>query len=260
MRRLSLAVLAGALGATAATASGCADDTARIVTVEEPPDAGCLRSGEPQTFQIYFVTDVSGSMEPFLKDLSTELVSFAGGFKPLDAMGRPTRIDFFVVGFVNDVKWYGGRMTSVIAIQAAFDEAIARGMQGLNLNRDTRNAEAEENMLDALQSVIDSNPTAEARLIMLACDEAFVEAPATLSGNVTVKANYASVLEGLRQMNARVHAFVPAQLDGVTREYHGMPALTSLPGSSIHSLQSLTGSSQQIRDTLSFIAREAACN
>src|SRR5262245_2167431 len=107
--------------------SGCPDDTGPITTIEEPPDAGCLREMAPQTYQVYFVVDVSGSMGPFLTDLRNELVAFAGGFPELDAEGRPVRVDYYVVAFVNDVKWYGGRMTSVIALQAALDEAIERG-------------------------------------------------------------------------------------------------------------------------------------
>src|SRR5262249_36082385 len=139
MRRSRIIGSALILAALASIGTACADDSSRIVTAEEPPDAGCLNSDEPQTFQIFFVTDVSGSMAPFLTDLSRELVSFAGGFKEFDAMGRPTRIDFYVVAFVNDFKWYGGRMTSVIALQAAFDEAIKRGSMNLNLTRDTPN-------------------------------------------------------------------------------------------------------------------------
>jgi hypothetical protein len=253
-------ICCGAIAMAAIVFAACSDNSARIVTVEEPPDAGCLRMQEPQTFQVYFVTDVSGSMGPFLNDLSRELVSFAGGFSQFDPLGRPTRIDFYVVAFVNDVKWYGGRMTSVIAIQAAFSDAIARGAKNLNLTTDTANAEPEENVLDAIQSVIDSKPTAEARLVMIATDSNFVESPTVLSGPVQVKSTYANVLAGLQSISARVHAFVPDQLDGLTRNYHGMAPLTSLPGSTVHSLDMLTGATDQIRSTLSFIAREAACN
>jgi hypothetical protein len=246
--------------ALCALGSACADDSSKIVTVEEPPDAGCLRPETPQTYQVYFVTDVSGSMSPFLSALSEELVTFAGGFSQFDTQGRPTRVDFYLVAFVNDVKWYGGRMTSVIALQASFDEAIARGAKNLNLNTDTPNAEPEENMLDAVQSVIDSKPDAEAKLVLVATDSAFAEAPTVLSGNIMVKSTFATVRSELEMIGARVHAFVPDQLDGLTREYNGQPSLTTLPGSTSHSLLNLTGSSEQIRQTLTTIAHEASCN
>ncbi|MCK6550189.1 hypothetical protein L6R52_30420 [Myxococcota bacterium] len=254
-----LATLAVCAGPIAAVAS-CADDTTPLVTIDEPPDAGCIRAAEPRSFEVYFVIDVSGSMGPFLTDLKSQLVTFASSFKELDPEGRPVRIDYYVVAFVNDVKWYGGRMTSVIALQDAFEDAIARGQTNFNLNQNRFNAEPEENMLDALQEVIDSSPTAEAKLIMLAADAPFVESPAVLSDNIRVRSTYASIRAQLESMGARVHAFVPDQLDGLSRTYAGQPALTTLPGATVHSLRDLTGASEEIKRTLSFIARESSCN
>jgi hypothetical protein len=249
-----------ALAAALIFGPACQDDTGPIVTVEEPPDAGCLRSEAPKTYEVYFIVDVSGSMGPFLTDLRNELVSFAGGFPELDADGHRVRVDYYVVAFVNDVKWFGGRMTSVIALQSALDQAIERGQTNLNLNQNKINAEQAENTLDAIASVIDAEPTAEARLLMIAGDAPFVEAPAVLSDNIMVQSTYATIFADLQAINARVHAFVPDQLDGLSRSYGGMPALTSLPGSSVNTLRDLTGAGDRIRETLTGIAREAACN
>lgn len=243
-----------------AWAAACEDGASPLAPPEEPPDAGCIRAQEPHSFQVYFVIDVSGSMEPFLNDLKDQLVSFASGFARFDGDGRPVRIDYYLVAYVNDVKWYGGRMTSVIAVQAAFDEAIARGQTNMNLRQNRPNAEPEENMLDALQEVVDSGPTAEGRLILLAGDAPFVEAPTVLSYQIPVRSTFAGVRQELADLGARIHAFVPGDLDGVTRTYDGQPSLTSLPGSTLHSLRDLTGAGEQIRSTLSFIAREASCN
>jgi hypothetical protein len=251
-------IIPAALSALFAVA--CNDDLGPIVTAEEPPDAGCLREKSPQTYQVYFVVDVSGSMGPFLTDLKNELVSLAGGFPELDAEGRLVRVDYHVVAFVNDVKWYGGRMTSVIALQAALDEAIQRGQTNLNLSQNKINAEEQENTLDALASVIESGPNAEARLILLAGDAPFVEAPRVLSDNIPVQSTYATILADLAALEIRVHAFVPEQLDGLSRTYAGMPALTSLPGSTVSSLHDLAGANTRIRETLNFIATGAACN
>jgi hypothetical protein len=240
--------------------AACNDDLGPIVTADDPPDAGCIRPKTPQTYQVYFVVDVSGSMGPFLTDLKNELVTFAGGFPELDAEGRPVRVDYYVVAFVNDVKWYGGRMTSVIALQDALEQAIERGQTNLNLTQNRLNSEVEENTLDALASVIESNPNAEARLILLANDAPFLEAPAVLSDGIMIKSTYASILMQLQGIEARMHAFVPEALDGLTRSYSGHPALTSLPGSTVNYLHDLAGANDRIRETLNIIARGAACN
>lgn len=245
--------------AWAAALCGC--HGANLVAPVLPPrDAGCDRTQPPQTYQVYFVTDVSGSMAPFLEKLSAALVTFAGAFSPFDGLGRPVLVDFFLVAFVNDVKSYGGRMTSSIALQAAFDEAIARGATGKNLAHDSPNADTAENLLDAIQAVVDAHPTADARLMMIATDSEFAEAPAVLTLDLPVRSTYAAVLGELRALGVRVHAFVPAELDGLTRDYHDQPALTTLPGSSVHDLDALTQAPEQIADALSRIAQQAGCH
>lgn len=255
-RSIAALITAGALFALA----GCTDEGTPITTIDEIPDAGCARTMMPKTFEVYFVIDVSGSMGPFLMDLRNQLVAFVDGFPKLDVEGRPVRVDYYVVAFVNDVKWYGGRMTSVIALQSALDEAITRGQTNFNLTQNRINAEPEENMLDALASVIESAPDAEARLVMIAGDATIPEAPMVLSENIEVKSNYATILAELTRIDARVHAFVPDELDGLSRTFEGMPALTSLPGSTVNSLRDLTGANDRIRETLSKIASGAACN
>src|SRR5436190_5186243 len=103
LRALAAASLFATLLGTA-----CAEDSGPITTIEEPPDAGCIREAAPQTYQVFFVIDVSGSMGPFLTDLRNQIVTFANGFPKLDSEGRIVRVDYYVVAFVNDVKWYGG--------------------------------------------------------------------------------------------------------------------------------------------------------
>jgi hypothetical protein len=95
---------------------------------------------------------------------------------------------------------------------------------------------------------------------MLAGDAPFVESPSVLSDNIMVQSSYEAIFSQLRDLGVRVHAFVPDELDGLSRTYAGMPALTSLPGSTVNSLRDLTDANDRIRETLSFIARGAACN
>jgi hypothetical protein len=252
--------IAAGIVASAMLFAGCQDDGSPISTIDEIPDAGCARTAIPKTFQVYFVIDVSGSMAPFLMDLRNQLVSFVDGFPKLDSEGRPVRVDYYVIAFVNDVKQYGGRMTSVIALQGALDEAIERGQTNLNLMQNKVNAEPEENTLDALAKVIEMEPSAEVRLVMIAGDATIPEAPAILSENIEVKSNYATILSELTRIEANIHAFVPDELDGLSRTFEGMPALTSLPGSTVNSLRDLTGANDRIRETLTKIASGASCN
>lgn len=257
---MSIFFAAGLLG-VGGVGAGCTDDTGnRLVNVEQPPDAGCIRTQEPSSYEVYFVVDVSGSMGPFLTDLKSELLGFAENFAREDSEGQRIRVDYYVVAFVNDVKMYGGRMTSVISLQSALQEAIDRGQTEQNLTQNRANAEEAENMLDALSEVVKTSRDAEAKLVLIAADATFVEAPAILSDNIQVKSTYTSIKSDLQGIGARVHAFVPDKLDGLTRTYHNEPPLTSLAGSTVNSLRALTGVRSKIRETLSFIAREAACN
>lgn len=251
MRRTSLLVVA-------ILAAGCEEDLV-LVPPEQPI---CLRETSPNTYSVYFVIDVSGSMGPFLTDVKNELFAFAKSLPVHDSEGRPTSVQFFVIGFVNDVRWYPEnvrRLTEVSQVQGSFELAIEGGRDNFNLNARTFNAEKQENLLDALQSVLDHGPSSDANLIMIATDAGFVEAPEELSGGITVRASYLDVRAGLEAIAARVHAFARPNTDGLTRSFAGHPALTTLPGSTVHDITSLTGARDRIRETLTVIAESADC-
>src|SRR5688572_26339070 len=130
-------------------ACGCDDDPVLLPT--EP--IVCMREIVPTTYEIYFVIDVSGSMGPFLTDVKEELVAFADTLPEFDDQGRPTSVQFVVVSFVNDVRWYPAnvrRLNEVSQVQSAFDTAIRDGADNLILNVPSFNAEVQENLLDGL--------------------------------------------------------------------------------------------------------------
>ena len=243
---------------------GCHDDTPPLLNdVLPPPKPDCIREVTPRTFEVYFVLDVSGSMAPFLRDLQQELVSLTTNFIETDSQGRQTLVDYYVVAFVNDVKWFpeaAPRMTSHIAVQDAFNQAIEAGLSNQNLNSNSPNAEARENMLDALAEVLNNNPKADARMVFIATDAPFAEAPDRLSGGIEVKSNYESIKADLATNEFRIHAFTQDEVDGLTRLYRNLEPLTTLPGSTTHRLSDLTGANAQIRQTLTSIAQDASCN
>lgn len=260
MRLLPIGILAALVAGTL----GCRDDSpGGLSVIEEPPKEECNREIAPRTYEIYFVIDVSGSMGPFLNDVKQELVALSANFPKYDADGRRTRVDYYVVAFVNDVKWFptgAERMTSHIHVQDAFEQAIAAGAAGKNLTQDAINAEAKENLLDAISEVLARNSEAEAKLMLIATDADFADRGDVLSTQIEVESSYASVLADLESQEFRVHAFTQSQLDGLTRTYRNMPPLTSVAGSSKHDLADLTGSRDQIRETLTEIAENADCN
>jgi len=239
---------------------GACKDGTGISVARESPDAGCNREEQPHTYTVYFVLDVSGSMGVFLTDLRRELQTFVENFPEFDEEGRRVQIDFYLIAFVNDIKHFGGgRMTSVIALQDAFESAIVEGSTDYNLNVRSFNAEQEENMLDALGEIFKLQSTSEAQMVILATDAPFTEHPNFLNEGIQVQHTYAGVLEQLSKMNARVHAFTNRDMNGITREYMHQPPLTSIPGSTVHRLNDLTGAGSRIRETLGLIARNASC-
>jgi|GEM_PF-2138581 len=240
--------------------AACSDGSTGISVASETPDAGCTIESAPKSHSVYFVLDVSGSMRLFLAELSNELQSFVESFPEYDAEGERIQLDFYVIAFVNDVKQFGGgRMTSVIALQDAFENAIAAGKDDYNLTVRSFNAEREENLLDAVGYISSLNSMSESHMVMIATDAPFVESPGSLNEGIQVQNTYQGILQLLRVMNAGVHAFTISDLDGLTRGYRKYEALTSLPGSSVHRLNSLTGASSKIRETLGLIARNASC-
>lgn len=255
--RAGVALLGGLL------AAGCDDGGPIVAPVPLPPDAGCVIDEAARTFEVYFVIDVSNSMVPFLTDLATELAAFTRSFPEENARGDRVLSSYFVVAFVNDVKLFppeAERMTSHIAVGDAIRTAIAEAEGNRNLNSNTPNADPDENLLDALGAVIDRAPDPDFLLVLVATDQGFREAPAMLSGDITVTRTYAEVRSGLEALGARVHAFVPDQLDGLTRDYRGEPPLTDLNGGRVFDLRDLAAARESIRATLEDIALDAACN
>jgi hypothetical protein len=256
-----------ALAALLAAGSACTEDSTPIATVAPPPDAGCLRDDLPRRYEVYFVLDVSGSMGPFLQGLADNLESFARAFPEVDSQDRPVLVNYHVVAFVNDVRWFPSeearRMTDAIAVRAAIEDAVRAGGRNTNLNTTLVNAEPDENLLDALATAVGDAreaANASATLVMIATDAAFRENPETLAGGVVVQSTFEGIREALAAVGARVHAFTPDSLDGLTRNYRSQAALTTLPGSTLHSLRDLTSSRDKLRETLLGIAEASACN
>lgn len=245
--------------------SACTDDGG-VGTIEAPPDAGCLRDETPRLYEVYFVVDVSGSMAPYIEGLAAQLENFARAFPEVDDQDVRVMVDYYVVGFVNDFRWFpsyqGRRMSSAVAVQAALADAIAAGSTNKNLTQNYVNAEPEENLLDALAQVIAHRTPGDpsALLVVIATDADFVEAPTVLSYQLPVQSTYATIFADLSARNARVHAFSAGEVDGLTRPFRGTPALTTLPGSGAYDMFDLTRSDARIRDILGNIARGAACN
>ena len=240
--------------------SGCSDPVEPLIDV---PPRKCLREISPSSYDVYFVIDVSGSMGPFLTDVKDELIGFANNIPMFNADGLAVTVQFSVMAFVNDVRWYPARtqhLKNISLVQDAFEEAINDGKDNRNLLAPTVNAEAEENLLDALRAVLDVRPEAEANLVMLATDASFRESPDTLSGSIPVQTTFEEVYTGLVEVEARVHGFVWPDTDGLTRGYRNLPALTSLPGSSVHDLSKLVGAREKVRETLTQIAESLDCN
>lgn len=248
----------------AAALAGCAEDVPPLVTVRPPPDAGCLIETGPQRYEVYLVIDVSGSMTPFLEALGQQIQSFADAFPERDTGGNRVLVDYYVIAFVNDVLWFPNnarRMTNPIAVQSAIRSAIALAADNTLLTSSNKNAESDENLLDALAQAIDHEHIEGASILTLvATDASFREAGERLSGGVTVQSNYTDILASLEMLGAQVHAFTPDNLDGLTRQFEGQPSLTSLPGSGSYSLRDLESSADLIEATLQDIAQSAACN
>ena len=243
--------------------AACGDTGGSLGTIDEPPMKECIREAAPRTYEIYFVLDVSTSMAPFLNDVKDELVALSFNFPEYDADGRRTQVDYYVVAFVNDYLWFplgAERMTSHIAVQAAFEDAIAAGSSGQNLTQSSLNAETTENLLDAIASVLARESDAEAKLMLIATDATFAEMPAVLSSGIEVQSSYHGIKSELEAQGFRVHAFTQSDVDGLGRLYANQPPLTALPGSTVHDLSVLTGDRETVRQTLTDIAVNASCN
>ncbi len=264
MKMISRCAALFAMTFAAAGTTACREDAPPLSVARPPPDAGCAIEEAPQNYEVYFVIDVSGSMAPFLRDLAATVQSFSLAFPERDAQGNRILVNYYVIAFVNDVVWVPNnarRMTQPIAVQAAIEDAIDLGRDNTLLTRDLKNAEKDENLLDALAQVLSNAPTNDAKvLVLVATDAGFREAPDTLSGGIMVQSNYQSIKADLEGVGAQIHAFTPDALDGLTRQYAGQPALTTIPGSNSYSLRELESSAELIERTLLDIAQNATCN
>ena len=270
-RRKTPALGAGLILGLAAGAAGCADDPPFIAPVPPAADAGCVVGEVARTFDVYFVVDVSGSMNTFLLGpdgsgsggLADRLGTFALGFPTRDQNDDRVVVNYYVVAFVNDVKLFpvgAERMTSHIAVAAALREAIQAATPERNLNNSTPNADSDENLLDALGAVIDRAPSADTTLVLAATDAEFRERGETLSGGITVQRTYDEVVEGIRELGIRVHAFVPGPVDGLSRPYRGQVALPDINEGLVFSLDELTGDPEALDAILRQLASDASCN
>ncbi|MFO0725542.1 MAG: hypothetical protein U1E65_17290 [Myxococcota bacterium] len=243
-----------------ALALACSDPSP-VAPTPEPVDAGCNLTEEPRHYEVFFVLDVSGSMAPFLRDVRAELEGLALGFPEIDHSGHSVRIDYYVVAFVNDYKVFGGgRMSSLLAIQAAFDDAIAAGATERNLNTDTANVEPEENLLDAMAEVPTLTTSQDSvKVVMVATDAEFVEAPSILNQGIQVQNTLSGIRDKMTAFNARVHVFTRTNIPGLDIPLHGVDPLSALPGGSVNRLDELAGARDRVHARLNEIARAAAC-
>ena len=253
---IAIALMAGA---------ACSDDGPQLGVVLPPDDAGCSIELAPRFYEVYFVLDVSTSMTRFLeRGLAQQLESLALAFPERDSQDRRVLVDYYVLGFANDYKWFpegpARRMTSPIAVQSAIEQAVSAGRDGNNLTQNFANAEGPENLLDTLQAVIDAQPQGEVVVLVVATDADISEFPTILSSDIQVQSRYTDVRERLLDLGVQLHALTSTELDGLTRMYKGQPPLTTGPGSRTYRLSELTESQEALQETLANIALTAQCN
>ncbi|MEL7369551.1 MAG: vWA domain-containing protein [Myxococcota bacterium] len=253
--------------ATAATfLLACSSDGPELGTFSPPPDAGtCSSERAARFYEVFFVLDVSTSMTRFLENgLAQQLESLAFAFPDRDSQDRRVLIDYYVIGFANDFKWFpegpARRMTSPIAVQAAIEQAVDAGRLGNNLTQNFANAESPENLLDALHAVTEIQPQGDVVVIIVATDAEISEAPTILSSDIEVRSRYGDVREKLIDLDVQIHALTLTNLDGLTRMYKGQPPLTSGEGSRTYSLRALEESQEALQAALAEIAQTAVCN
>ena len=251
--------------AFALEATGCSDEVPQITVTPTVTDAGCNLGLAPRFYEVFFVLDVSTSMTRFLElGLAQQLDSLTRALPERDSIDQRVFVDYYVLGFANDFKWFpegaARRMTSRIAVQSAIEQAVNAGRDGNNLTQPFANTEAPENLLDALSAVIDFNPQAEVVVVIVATDANISEFPTVLSTEIPVQSSYANVLQDLLDRDIQLHALTIAELDGLTRMFKGQPPLTSGPGSRTYRLSELVASQEALQGALQEIGQTAACN
>lgn len=225
---------------------------------EECEDGAQEEPGVVRNLHIFFVIDVSGSMEPFLRTLQLELLSLVQSLDPVVEQGGT--VTYYVVGFVNDVRWFprsGRGLTSVAEVRSAMDEAIELGETGYNLNHYTFNLEDPENLLEGLLAVLDHEGGMDRPIIIAATDAPLAEAPAVLYPEIAVAPTLEDAKQQLRQVDASVHLFAGRVRDNLEEGYRNVHDLGGI--ARLRSIDSVGGSSRPIRKALLSIGREAAC-
>ena len=263
-RRRGVTVCTVALALALGGTSGCSDDGPTLDVVLPPPDAGCNIELAPRSYEVYFVLDVSTSMTRFLENgLAQQLESLTQAFPERDSQDRRVLVDYYVIGFANDFKWFpegpARRMTSAIAVQSAIEQAVNAGRDGNNLTQNFANVEPPENLLDALNAIVEAQPQGEQVVVIVATDADISEFPTILSSEIQVRSSYADTREELLNLGVQVHALTSTELDGLTRMYKGQPPLTTGAGSRTYSLRDLVESQEALQDALADIAQAAVC-
>lgn len=225
MKRLALAM--------ALFGAGCDPEATPLEVVVDPVDEDCIVS-DVRSFEVFFVIDVSQSLAVgnVLDLVQDELIDFAQSFPEFDVNENRVFVDYYVVGFVNDVAFFprgSPRMTSPIAVAEALQQAEDAGDDNSNLNSDTQNSDLgfQENFLDAMGAVFDRMGAADRTLIIGATDEDFVDQGDTLTPNIVVQTAYADVARTLAENDdVSLFMFTPGDIEGIDRNFRGQPPLT----------------------------------
>lgn len=261
MKRRSLSFAAGALlfALLLPWLSACGTDGGITTVVQPPPECDIAR--QPRKYAVYFALDVSGSMHRFLETLGDSAADLARSFPKEDGDGRQVMVDFYVVAFVNNVAWFPGPspMNLPMDVKDAIQQAIQAAEGEHNLNASSLNLERAENSLDALSAIVEAKRRPDTKsVVILATDAGFVEAPNTLSGPFEVKARLADVREGLERIQADVHVFTPAPIDGITRNFGTQPGLNAVPGVKHHDIPA-NASAKGLIGVMKSIGFDASC-
>lgn len=257
-----------AVGALGLVLAGCVADVGPLVGSDldpaEHPWEACDQAeatGDPATernLHVFFAIDVSGSMEPFLREVQQELLALVSSLDPIVEQGGT--VSYYVIGFVNDVRWFPGpdrRLFSVSQVQAAIDDAIRLGETGYNLNYHTFNLEDPENLLTALLAVPEHEDGRDNPVIIAATDAPLAEAPAVLYPDIELEQTMDEAVVRLEEVGARLHLFVGRPRDNLERGFRNPQDLGAL--ARMRSIDSVVGSSRLIRKALLDIGRDAAC-
>lgn len=203
--------------------AACSDDDGGLVQAIPPPTNDRCTQSIPRTFQVYFVVNVSGSMNEYLAPLAEQLEAFVNGFPAVDVNGDRLLVDYYVVAFVNDVVFFpegAPRMTSEIAVAQAIDDALERASGNRNLNG-SDNSEATENMLDAIDAALDNGTDADRVLFLIATQDQFAEQGELLLPSFTVQNSYADISARLDEVRQKglVYAFTNGEVEGIDRNF-----------------------------------------